>query len=66
MPLSDRRKPTATASIIDEALEILPAAGLEPAAGYAMDHGIPRHIAYKVLNAPTSNQRKKARRQAEQ
>lgn len=58
MPLSDRRKPTATAAIIEEALELLPQEGLQPAAEYAMSHGVPRHIVYKVLSAPPENQRR--------
>jgi len=57
MPLSDRRKPTATAAIIEEALELLPQEGLQPAAEYAMSHGVPRHIVYKVLSAAPANQR---------
>jgi hypothetical protein len=57
MPLSDRRKPTATAAIIEEALELLPQEGLQPAAEYAMSHGVPRHIVYKVLSAAPENQR---------
>ena len=57
MPLSDRRKPTATAAIMDEALELLPQEGLQPAAEYAMSHGVPRHIVYKVLSAAPENQR---------
>ena len=57
MPLSDRRKPTATAAILDEALELLPLEGLQPAAEYAMSHGVPRHIVYKVLSAAPENQR---------
>jgi hypothetical protein len=63
MPLSDRRKPTATADIIDEALVLLPEEGLQPAAEYAMSHGVPRHIVYKVLAAPPANQRSAERRQ---
>lgn len=62
MPLSDRRKPTATADIIDEALTILPDEGLQPAAEYAMSHGVPRHIVYKVLSAPPEHQRSSERR----
>lgn len=62
MPLSDRRKPTATAEIIEEALGILPDEGLQPAAEYAMSHGVPRHIVYKVLNAPPENLRSAERR----
>ena len=62
MPLSDRRKPTATADIIEEALMILPDEGLQPAAEYAMSHGVPRHIVYKVLGAPPENQRSSERR----
>lgn len=58
MPLSDRRKPTATAAIIEEALELLPQEGLQPAAEYAMSHGVPRHIVYKVLSAPPESQRR--------
>ena len=57
MPLSDRRKPTATAAIMDEALELLPQEGLQPAAEYAMSHGVPRHIVYKVLSAEPESQR---------
>nr|WP_315219786.1 hypothetical protein [uncultured Duganella sp.] len=57
MTLSDRRKPTATPAIMDEALELLPLEGLQPAAEYAMSHGVPRHIAYKVLSAAPENQR---------
>lgn len=57
MPLSDRRKPTATAAIMDEALELLPLEGLQPAAEYAMSHGVPRHIVFKVLSAAPENQR---------
>ena len=63
MPLSDRRKPTATAGIIEEALGLLPEEGLQPAAEYAMSHGVPRHIVYKVLGAPPENQRSAERRQ---
>ena len=62
MPLSDRRKPTATADIIEDALMILPDEGLQPAAEYAMSHGVPRHIVYKVLSAPPENQRSSERR----
>lgn len=62
MPLSDRRKPTATAEIIEEALGILPDEGLQPAAEYAMSHGVPRHIVYKVLSAPPENLRSAERR----
>ena len=62
MPLSDRRKPTATADIIDEALTILLDEGLQPAAEYAMSHGVPRHVVYKVLSAPPENQRSSERR----
>jgi hypothetical protein len=65
MPLSDRRKPTATAAIIEEALELLPEEGLQPAAEYAMSHGVPRHIVYKVLSAPPEHQRSFARRRSE-
>jgi len=42
---------------MDEALELLPLEGLEPAAAYAMSHGVPRHIVYKVLSAAPENQR---------
>ena len=62
MPLSDRRKPTATAEIIEEALGLLPEEGLQLAAEYAMSHGVPRHIVYKVLSAPPENQRSSERR----
>ena len=62
MPLSDRRKPTATAAILDEALELLPLEGLQPAAEYAMSHGVPRHIVYKVLSAAPENQRSNSSR----
>ncbi|TYQ20302.1 UNVERIFIED_ORG: hypothetical protein JN05_01675 [Zoogloea ramigera] len=62
MPLSDRRKPTATAAIIEEAKQLLPAMGIDPAAEYAMSRGIPRFIAYKVLRAPQAQQRVAPRR----
>jgi len=62
MPLSDRRKPTATAAIIDEAKQLLPVMGIGPAAEYAMSRGIPRFIAYKVLRAPQAQQRVAPRR----
>lgn len=62
MPTTDRRKPTATAAIIDEAKQLLPAMGLDPAAEYAMSRGIPRFIAYKVLRAPETQQRLAPRR----
>ncbi|KQQ45125.1 hypothetical protein ASF61_21095 [Duganella sp. Leaf126] len=62
MPLSDRRKPTATAAIIEEARRLLPETGLDPAAQYAISMGIPRFIAYKVLRAPESHQRVAPRR----
>jgi len=62
MPLSDRRKPTATAAIIDEAKQLLPVMGIDPAAEYAMSRGIPRFIAYKVLRAPEAQQRVAPRR----
>lgn len=42
---------------MDEALELLPQEGLQPAAEYAMSHGVPRHIVYKVLSAAPENQR---------
>jgi hypothetical protein len=64
MPTSDRRKPTATAAIIDEAKQLVPEMGIEPAAEYAISHGIPRFIAYKVLRAPEANQRQAPRRKA--
>lgn len=64
MPTSDRRKPTATAAIIDEAKQLLSVMGLDPAAEYAMSRGIPRFIAYKVLRAPASQQRLAPRRKS--
>jgi len=64
MPTSDRRKPTATAAIIDEAKQLLPAMGLDPATEYAMSRGIPRFIAYKVLRAPEAQQRMAPRRKS--
>lgn len=65
MPISDRRKPTSTAAILDEAKALLPEIGLDPAADYAMERGIPRFIAYKVLQAPAERQRHASRRKAE-
>ena len=62
MPLPYRRKPTATAAIMDEALELLPLEGLQPAAEYAMSHGVPRHIVHKVLSAAPENQRSNSAR----
>lgn len=65
MPSSDRRKPTSTAAILDEAKRLLPESGLASAAGYAIERGIPRFIAYKVLQAPAERQRHASRRKSE-